>query len=202
MTFFPSDPEMPEPEETESRQLPWWSAPEDEMPAMFPVSAVLASTDHVAIALIGAAVYRDGVEFRVERRLRRNGLPMREWNELCATFMEHALWGGRSAQEGRLRFGLVLGDGERVLADTPPSVGGSDPTVEPQGHSLSRRGGGGGGGGSFYSGSDGLWLWPAPPAGPIELVMQWPALGIGEQRVTLDATEMLVLASRAQPFWP
>lgn len=67
---------------------------------------------------------------------------------------------------------------------------------------LSNQGQGGGGGGSTYSGGDQLWLWPAPPAGPIELVVQWPALGVEETRVVLDGTAMRELTDRAKPYWP
>ncbi|WP_194421464.1 hypothetical protein [Microbacterium abyssi] len=201
MTFFPPDPEIPEPEERESNQPRWWSAPEDELPSLFPASEILATTDHVAIALMGAAVYSDGVEFRIERRLRRNGLPAREWNELCGTFMEHQPWGGPSDPGGRLRFGLVLGDGERVLADHSRFFGDGDPMVAPTHHTLNRRGGGGGGDGNSYSGSDGLWLWPAPPPGPIELVVQWPSFGIDERHVILDGNGMLELMPHARRFW-
>lgn len=201
MSFFPPDPEYPEPEETDSCQPPWWAAPEDELPALFPVSEVLAKTDHVAILLVGAYVHRVGVELRIERRLRRNGLPAREWNELCATFMEHWPMGSGADPQGRLRFGVVLGDGERVLADDSPFRGGGDPSVEPQGHILIRKHGGGGGGGSTYTATDGLWLWPAPPTGTLELVMQWPALGFDERRTILDATRLVSLISRVQSIW-
>lgn len=202
MTFFPPDPEIPEPEETESSQPPWWQAPEDELPVPVPVSELLAVTDHVAIALVGMLVHRDGVQFRVERRLRRNGLPLTEWNELCSVFMEHMSFGGSVDPAGRLRFGVVLADGEEVVADALRFVGYGDPTAEPDGYTLTRREQGGGGGGSTYSSADHLWLWPLPSAGPIELVMQWPSLGIGETRVTLDASMVPELASRARPFWP
>lgn len=201
MTFFPPDPELPEPEQHETTQPRWWSAPDDELPALYPVSEVLATTAHVAIALVGVAVHSDGIAFHVERRLRRNDLPAREWNELCATFMEHHPWGGQSHPADRLRFGVVFGDGERAIADHFPGFGGGDRSVAPEGYVLSRRGGGGGGGGSTYSGTDTLWLWPTPAPGPIELVMQWPAFGIGETRVVLDGTEMIALASHARPFW-
>lgn len=202
MTFFPPDPEIPEPEETESTQPSWWQAPEDELPALLPVSELLAVTDRVAIALVGVAVHREGVMFRVERRLRRNGLPLREWNELCGAFMEHMPFGDRVDVAGRLRFGVVLADGEKVVADPFPFFGGADPTVEPEGYVLSRRQQGGGGGGGTYSSADQLWLWPLPPSGPIELVMQWPALGIDETRVTVDVGSVAELAARARPFWP
>jgi len=98
-----------------------------------------------------------------------------------------------------LRYGVELADGERVFAEPffSPSAG---PT-ESQRHVLSRLGGGGGGGGRTYSLTDGLWLWPLPPAGPIVLVVQWPAVGIGEHRVTIDAAQIDALAEQAHPLW-
>lgn len=204
MNFFPPDPESPETEEEEVEEARprWWDAPEDELPTLLPVSELLATTDHVAVALTAVAVYSDGVEFRVDRRLRRNGLSVAEWNELCSTFMEYMPFGGPSGSEGRLRFGIVLGDGEKVLADSLRFFGGEDPTAEPEGHTLNRQQQGGGGGGSTYTCRDHLWLWPLPPEGAIEFVMQWPALGIEETSVLLDGTAMRQLADRATPFWP
>jgi hypothetical protein len=202
MSFFPPDPEMPEPEEGDWTPPPWAGPPEDELPAVVPVSEILATTEHVAIALIGVHVHREGIELRLERRLRRNGLSTREWHELCAVFMEHWPTAGMQDPQDRLRFGVVLGDGERVLADEWPHPGMGDPSEDPSRHRLTRRGGGGGGSGSTYSSTDGLWLWPAPPAGAIELVMQWPALGIDERRTILDANAMLELVPSAKPFWP
>ncbi|GAB2511747.1 hypothetical protein GCM10027064_06570 [Microbacterium petrolearium] len=201
MAFFPPDPELPEPEEFDSSQPRWWQAPEDELPTLLPISELIAATGHVAIALVGIAVYRDGMQLRIQRRLRRNGLPLREWNDLCGTFMEHMPYGDRFEPSGRLRFGLLLDDGEKVLADALPFVSGRDPMAEPEGHSLKRQQQGGGGGGSTYSASDDLWLWPLPPAGPIVLVTQWPALGIEETRVNLDAASVREAAAHARPFW-
>ncbi len=202
MSFFPPDPELPNPEENDWTPPPWAAPPEDELPAVVPVSEILATTDHVAIALIGVHVHRVGIELRLERRLRRNGLPAREWNELCAMFMEHWPTSGMLDPQDRLRFGVVLGDGERVLADDWPHPGSGDPSDDPSRHRLTRRGGGGGGSGSTYSATDGLWLWPSPPGGALELVMRWPALGIDERHTILDATAMLELVSHAKPFWP
>ncbi|WP_345800423.1 hypothetical protein AAIB33_13210 [Microbacterium sp. AZCO] len=195
--FFPPDVEQPEPDWEEYVQPPWFTPPVDEVPVPFSASQLLAATEHVAIALAGGDVYRDGVEFRIERRLRRRGLPTAEWEDLSADFMDH--WpGGHRGRAGRRRYGLVLGDGERVLDDLP---GLGDRDARPEGHTLMRTGGGGGGGMNSYSSTDGLWLWPAPPPGTIELVLQWPAFGIGEQRASIDAGELLVLASGVQRFW-
>ena len=199
MMFFPPDPEPLDRDDVESPRQPWWSPPEDEFAAVHPVSEVLAVTDHVAIGLVGVLVHRDGIAFRIERRLRRKSMPFREWTDLCATFMEH--WpAGAEETAGRLRYGLVLGDGERVLEDSA-FVGGLVPGSDPSRHTLTRNGRGGGGGSSTYSAEEGLWLWPGPPPGPIELVLQWPALGIDERRTCLDGDRIRRLMPRARPIW-
>ncbi|PRA81053.1 hypothetical protein [Microbacterium sp. MYb66] len=200
MTFFPPDPEMPDPQESEPERHPSWQAPEDELPMLLPVSETLAVTDHLALGLFGVAVYSDGVEFRLEGRLRRNGMPAREWNDLCGDFVGHGTMGAAPDPAGRLRFGLVLGDGEKVLGEGFP-FGGRDPSSEPEGHTLSRNGSRAGGGSHSYTSSDHLWLWPLPPEGPIEFVTQWPAFGVGERRVVLDGTAMRDLSGRVQRFW-
>ncbi len=201
MAFFPPDPEVPETDEPEHSMPRWWGPPDDELPVLLPVGEILAATEHVSIALIGAFVHREGVELRIERRLRRRDLPLRAWNDLAGRFAEHGMFGTPEDPTTRLRFGVVLGDGEQVL-DGSPFVPGADPSTPPDGHSLMRTGGGGGGGGRSYSGSDGLWLWPLPPDGPMELVMQWPALGIDETRAVLDGSSIRELAQRAAPLWP
>lgn len=201
MSFFPPDPEMPEPDESEQERQPSWQAPEDELPVLLAVSETLAANDHLALGLFGVAVYSDGVEFRIEGRLRRNGMPAREWSDLCADFVGHSPMGGPMPSAGRLRFGLVLGDGEKVLTEWFPFSGGSDPSHEPRGHTLARNSSGASGGGQTFSSSERLWLNPLPPEGPIEFVMQWPALGVEERSVVLDGSAMRALVPRVQRFW-
>lgn len=202
MTFFSADAEPPEPSEPPELEPPrWWGPPEDELATLLPVREVLGTTEQASVALVWALVHSDGVAFRVERRLRRGDLPAREWQQLVTEFAEHGMFGELEDPAARLRFGVVLGDGEQVL-DSHPFGQGKDPNVMPTHHVLVRSGGGSGGSDRFYSGSDTLWLWPLPPSGPIELVMQWPALGIGEVRVALDGDRILDLAQQVVPLWP
>ena len=191
---------MPEhDDDVESPQPRWWQAPEDELPILVPAAEVLATTEHIAVALAGVAVHSDGIELRIERRLRRHGLALQEWNALMGAFMEHMPYGSADPA-GRLRFGVVLADGTPVT-DASPFFGGGDPMAHPDGLVLTRRQQGGGGGTHAYSSADHLWLWPLPPDGPIETVMQWPAFGIGETRVTVDVGSVSELSARARPFW-
>ncbi|WP_433585267.1 hypothetical protein [Microbacterium hydrocarbonoxydans] len=200
MSFFPQDPELPDPEHHEPESPPWWGAPDDELPALLPESRLLATTAHAALAVAGIAVYSTGVEFRMHGRLRRLGLSAREWGELCAVFTGHGPVDSREDFRDRLRYGLELADGERVFAD-PLFSRHIDPSAPPEGHVLSRRGGGGGGGPKTFTSADELWLWPLPPAGPIDLVLRWPAMGIRERRVTFDGSQIPELAEQARPIW-
>lgn len=203
MDFFPPDPETPEAEVSMSTRQPRWQAPDDELPVLLPVTETLAVNDHLALGLFGIAVYSDGVEFRLEGRLRRNDMPIREWSELCSDFVGHGGMGGLPDPSGRLRFGLVLGDGEKVLAEGFPYYGGreDDSASGPEKHSLSRNSNGAGGDDRRFTSSDRLWLWPLPPEGPIEFVLQWPALGVEERRIVLDGSAMRELTTRVQQFW-
>jgi hypothetical protein len=46
------------------------------------------------------------------------------------------------------------------------------------------------------------WVWGLPPPGPLAFVCEWPARGIGESRVHVDARLVLEVAARAVPIWP
>ncbi|MFB2599018.1 hypothetical protein ACEXQE_14600 [Herbiconiux sp. P17] len=153
------------------------------------------STESVVIALVGAHVYSDGVELLIDRRLRRGRMPAAEWSRVQAEFTGH--W-APSPSADRLRWGIALGDGQQVVLDGMRNGLDGD---APAGHSLMLTGGGGGGDTSFYRMADGLWLWPLPPEGPLEIVLQWPALGIPESRVLLNATAIRALAPAARPLW-
>ena len=41
-----------------------------------------------------------------------------------------------------------------------------------------------------------------PPPGPLAFVVEWPARGIPETRVEIDASLVLEAADRAAPVWP
>ena len=47
-----------------------------------------------------------------------------------------------------------------------------------------------------------VWIWGLPPPGPLAFVCEWPARGIPESRVEIDAGLVLEAAGRAVPIWP
>lgn len=188
MSFFP--PDAPAPEYEEPERNPRWSAPDDEIAVTIGRALVLARTDHVAVAFRGADVYRDGVELRIDRMLRRGEMSSAEWATIGSRFMEHAP--GEAGE--RLMYGIILSDGTRLI-DRPGHVD------DAAGPSLTRTGGSGGGGGRFYATHDALWLHPLPPPGPIEFVLRWPLFGIAETRVAIDLGDVRAAAGGVVPVW-
>jgi hypothetical protein len=175
-------------------QQPWWRPPEDELPAYVPLAERIAVTPRVSVVLLGARVFREGVEFRVDRRYRRGELAARDWQ--LAQWDFHGPMARRDP--GRLRYGLALGDGSKVLLDEPGPGFGTD---RPPAYSLRQVDGSGSGSEHFYRTEDGLWLWPLPPEGPLELVAEWPTQGIPETRVVLDGGALRELAAKVTRLW-
>ena len=193
VSFFPPDPPEDETEGSEHTPAPWWKPSDDELAAIFPINETIAINDSVALILTMARVYSNGVEFVIERRIRRGGATRSEWREMQSSIHGHFV----RFDPDRLRYGVVLGDGQQLILDQPPGMYG----ITPEKHSLSQTGGGGGGGEESYRFDDGMWLWPLPPAGPVEIVAQWPAFGIPESHVVLDSAPLIELAGQARPVW-
>ncbi|MEY9853844.1 hypothetical protein ABH923_003522 [Leifsonia sp. EB41] len=193
VSFFPPDPPEDETDNDEHVPAPWWKPSDDEVAAIFPIGETIATNDTVALILTMARVYSNGVEFVIERRVRRGNATRREWAELQSDMHGHFV----RFNPDRLRYGIVLGDGQHLISDQAPGMYG----VTPENHSLNPSGGGGRGSEDNYLFDDGLWLWPLPPEGPIEIVVQWPVFGIPESRVVLDSAPLRGLAPQARPVW-
>lgn len=194
--FFPADPpdNGENPFDRRTERTPSFEPPRDELPTLLAISEVIGRGDDVVIALVGARVFSDGVELLVDRSLRRGAKDARQWQRAQMDFSGH---GGPLLREpDRLRWGLVLGNGERLLLEE--GFGGPG---EGDGHTVRMSGSGGGGGGDSFTMRDGLWLWPLPPEGPLELVLQWPAFGVEESRVILDGGQIASLAASVRPLW-
>lgn len=196
--FFPVDPSDDDenPFDQVQERMPSFEPPRDELPALFAASEIVGRAEDVVIALLGARVFSDGVELLVDRHLRRGNRDERAWQLAQMDFAGH--WGQSSRGPERLRWGLVLGNGERLFLDD--RFGGGFES-EQEGHTVRMSGGGGSGTGDGYTMHDGLWLWPLPPDGPLELVVQWPAFGLVESRVILDGGRLRALGAEARKLW-
>ena len=99
------------------------SAPENEVPATVPVSALLARTDDAAVTLTGVQVYSSGMGFTLTVRCRPEALPDDE------TDLHELLWQGRRGRATALMVGVELADGRRAsnLSGRDPFAAAGDP---------------------------------------------------------------------------
>lgn len=181
------------------RMPPWFGAPQGTLPGIVALERILAQTDKVAVCVSQLAAYPTGFEFDVVT------MSASDTDQLDPMmFHHHRMHGGANdvIPPEMLRLGVQFADGSKATNTSGFHHQGSPPS-EPVMHA----GGGGGGGGSWRQTQ---WVWPLPPAGPIVLVCEWPAMDIPLTRSDLDAQTILDAAARAQvifsdddlPDWP
>ena len=191
-SFFPSSDDEPPPRE-EYVPKPWWQHPADEFPARVQVREFLARMPGTVVVVSHVDVFSVGMTIQVDWEVRRLEQSRSEWQLM----MHGDLF---SPTPDVLRFGVALANGATVTTvdqRLPDAF-----TTEPDGWSLMNTQGGGGGDDRRYSGSTGLWLWPLPPPGPIELVGEWGARGVPESRIVLDGTALRERVADVRPLWP
>jgi hypothetical protein len=174
--------------ETELRcDRPSWFAPaEDVRPAVIAVDRELVRSDRAVVVLTDVRGYLNGLALRLAIWGRgeddsRGDLPR-------GLFREGAV------DEHTFRFGVEFADGRRATNLVVPRAADGE---EPAGPVLMLHGGGG----AYRQTEIDYWLWPLPPPGRMRVVCEWPAYGIAETSVELDATELVDAASRARPVW-
>lgn len=193
--FFPDIPAAPaEPEET--LQPEWLSAPDDVLPGVVPMELVIGRSEQAAVMLTGMRAFPTGVAMTLHVRTRvRLGRRL----DLNAEVFDGPYRHDQDEAWGRDRFkwGFVFSDGRRVTS-VDPWPASFDPDHVPDRPVLA----GGGGGGGDHSVRRDYWLWPLPPLGTLEVVCQWPMLGIGTTTNIIDADQIQTAAARAKPVWP
>ncbi|MGH3415951.1 MAG: hypothetical protein ACRDSS_05755 [Actinocrinis sp.] len=163
--------------------------PEFVVPASVPVDLVLLRTEDVAVTIGLLRAYATGFEFTVDSRSRHAAQGHR------LGMINHYVPGSTDTGDD-LRLGLEFSDGRRAVLDEHgyPHSAESDPNavvVMP-----------GGGGGSDRSWSSRYWIHPLPSPGRLSFVATWPAFGVTEARVDVEADAILAASSRALELWP
>ena len=162
--------------------------PEFEVPASVAVDMVLLRTDEVAVTIGLLRVYSTGFEFTVDSRCRRSGHSVRIGG------MPRRYASVDEQSEDGLRLGLEFSDGRRAEIGAPHP----HPEQAESGALVVMSAGGGGSERSWHSR---FWVYPLPPAGPLSFVAAWPAFGVTEVRLELEAEAILSAASRALVLW-
>ena len=190
MRFFEALP-PPEPIDRPARQRPVWAKPEAVLPGVVAVERVLGRSDDAVVAIGGIAGYPNGFEFTLAAILRvdRRGGPM--------LMHLHPFEPDDPVPDRFLRLGVEFSDGRRATNLSPPMYM-ADPSRAPAGPMLTPNGGGGG----PRRNDQTYWVFPLPPPGPVAIVCEWPAYGIDESRIELDAALIIGASTRAVRLWP
>lgn len=183
MSFFD---DMPAPEPEPRIHQPW-DPPDAELPGNVPVDTLpLGRADRAAVAVTAISAYPAGFEIFLTARFRPGGE---------GAGQPPGPPDPRAIRRS-LRFGLLLSDGRKVIGEHGGP--GPDADAQPAGPILRQFMGGGGPRSLFTR----WWMWPLPPAGPLEFVCEWSALEIPETRASIDAQLILDAAARSVQLWP
>lgn len=178
MGFFDELPDI-EPEPRAPRRP--WDPPEAEIPGIVSTpTLMIGRTDQVAVAVTGLSAYAEGFEVFVTARIRPPGAA-----------------GNRESRPDRgmihrsFRLGMLLSDGRKVFGESAHNTEPAGPVLRAY---MS--------GGLLHTHVSRWWAWPLPPAGPLEFVCEWAALGMPETRAIIDAQLILDAAAQSTRLWP
>jgi len=156
-----------------------------------PLDILLARSHDVAVALLSITVFSTGFEISGTVRTRE------QLDDFQEAFVMYRRRRTAELEPELFRFGVKFAD-ERKATNLGHPFQREQEDDDPSQPVLMPRGSGDGG----RSWAMNWWVWPLPPPGPLALVWEWPAQGIGLTRHELDATPLLEAAARVEPLWP
>ena len=189
-------PELPEEPEVEYRRPAWVEPPADVVPGIVPVELILARTPQRAIGLTGIRAYPTGFGYTLHLRL-REVIPGEQSNFGAFNMFGDGVDPAGEFADYYLRVGVGFADGRKATNLHQRHDLDGDPAPDPPTLRLVR-----------WEGYDLLawevdvWVYGLPPPGPLVFACEWPARGIPETRVEIDAGLILEAAGRAVPIWP
>ena len=169
----------------------WMSPPDDVLPVVVGVGRVIARSERAVVALTTLRPYPAGVLLGLAVWV-RGDQEDEDW-----TGMPRGLFPGHKVTEHTLRLGAEFADGRRASNLIRPQCSDDEAPSDPV---LGFHGGVGGAGPHGRVEIE-LWLWPLPPPGRLRVVCEWPAYGIAETSVELDAAELVEAAAQARRVW-
>ncbi len=192
MSFFEPLP-PPTPPSAREWAAPLWDRPsEGVLPAVIPVNAVLHRGAAVAVELDLLRVYPNG--FTINLFILMNP---HHGQEPFGRFVR-----GTDPMQRFPRIGVRFADGRTVgRGPSEPMFGPGNVSKDDRGvptEPVMRMTGGGGGSNGFHCG---VWVFPLPPEGPLEIFVALPAAEVAEVKTTVDGASIRAAAERAKVIW-
>lgn len=164
--------------------------PVNEIPVPLAWTAVVGRSADVAVAVVGARAYSNGVVLDLSVRLRtRPDDP----HDLFDTGLFSSVF--REPGPDSLLLTVEFADGRRSAGPAGPPTPDDLPADSP----LLFQGGGGG---SDLIVDTTYFLTPLPPAGPVTVHCAWPAAGIAATRTEFDGSVLADAQRRVETLWP
>lgn len=193
----------PPPEEPVFAGFPPWVGPSDEeIGAVLALQRVVARSASVVVVVPTLRVYSTGCMINVEITTRQGDLDLEDWWTLQTASMLsfRGRGSGGRLSDRQLRLGVRFRDGVTVTTLEPPRWRVADGPPPTRVLAYSPQNSGGRVGASTHN--FGLWLWPLPPAEPVEFAVEWPIAGIGLTIVEIDGAAVLRAAAESARYWP
>lgn len=170
----------------------WHGPPGDVLGHPAPIQQFVARAEHAVVALQQVVAYPQGCRLTLHITARRGGLPDAVWAQLC---------GRHGETDPDLRVGVRFPDGSRATPVDSAFPGWARPTDRPEPPMLVDVSSETSAGDRSYVCDRQMWLWPLPPAGPFEFVVEWPTMDIPMTTTTVDGAAIVRAAANAQPYW-
>jgi hypothetical protein len=171
----------------------WHGPPGDFLGHPAPLQQFVARSEHAVVALQHFIAYPEGCLLTLHITARRGSLPEAAWGTLDVRHGDTA---------PGLRVGVRFPDGSRATPVDSAFPGWARPTDRPEPPMLVDVASEASSGDRSYVCNRQMWLWPLPPPGPFEFVVEWPAMGIATTSTSVDGTAIVRAAEDAQPYWP
>lgn len=181
-------------ESTGPTRRPWHGPGGGVMGVSVPMDAVLVRSPGALVTLQRFVAYPEGVLF--ELGVRRKEPKLVPWGGVEASGSGQRSRFGRPSNPA-LRFEVEFSDGRRATSLGLDRVT-EEPEQEERQDPVLRVLRGSGSPSSVYLD---YWLWPLPPAGPLQFIVDGSGMGIENGRVTVDGSVLGEAASRSEMVW-
>jgi hypothetical protein len=162
------------------------------------IKQFVATGDGAVVALQHVVAFPAGCILTLELAVRRGSLEEPAWERLLAGLTgEHPV----TSTDADLKFGVRFPDGSKATTIDHAFRGWTRPTDRPEPPMLIEAGGGSSSTDRFCHSDRQLWLWPLPPPGAFEFVVEWQDMGIATAAATLDWSAIARAAEQALPYW-